>query len=230
MPSPSDPLGLILFDFDGTLCDSAATISRILRQSCDRLGIEVPSAEVIRGHIGQGMMHLAMHYTKGDAARAQDLFTTYRKIAAAELKDTSRPKDPLFAGADQILQRLSAAGWLVGIVTNKSRLGLDSLLAYHGLDTILDVSTTIDEFAGKPAPDMIIGAMDRLGVAPQHTLLVGDTEVDAGAAKNAKVEFIGVSWGYHEVSALHAAGARAILESYDGLPALLEDWWQEVVK
>ena len=229
MPSLSDPLGLILFDFDGTLCDSAATISSTLARSCAQLGIDAPPADAMRSNIGHGLMQLALAYTDGDEVMAEKLFTTYRKIAKEDLQKADKEKDPLFDGVPQMLAKLHDQGWLLGVVTNKSRHGLDNLLLHHKIDGFFDVTATIDEYQGKPSPDMVNGALNKLGVEARHGVLVGDTEIDAGAAQNAGVRFLGVSWGYHDVARLRAAGASDIIPSFDDLPAMLAGWWQEQV-
>lgn len=229
MPSLSDPLGLVLFDFDGTLCDSAATISSTLKRSCDALGISSPPEDAMRGNIGHGLMHLALAYTDGDAEKAEKLFTTYRQIAMEDLQKAELERDPLFEGAPKMLATLKEQGWLLGVVTNKSRHGLDNLLAHHQIDHFFDVTATIDEYQGKPAPDMVNGALSAVGVDARHAVLVGDTEIDAGAALNASLRFLGVAWGYHTVERLNAAGAAEIIASFDDLPDMLDRWWQEQV-
>ncbi|MGB0465733.1 MAG: HAD family hydrolase, partial [Candidatus Puniceispirillaceae bacterium] len=55
-------LKLVLFDFDGTLCDSASTIVRLMKQAASDIDIELPSETVIRGNIGFGVDHVALEY------------------------------------------------------------------------------------------------------------------------------------------------------------------------
>jgi phosphoglycolate phosphatase len=87
---------------------------------------------------------------------------------------------------------------------------------------LLDIFLTADDCMVKPAPDMALEAMRQLGVDTENTLLVGDTEIDAGCAANAGIGFIGVSWGYHSPDLLRKGGAMAILESYAELPHLIQ--------
>ena len=69
---------------------------------------------------------------------------------------------------------------------------------------------------------MALAAMDRLGVDKANTLLVGDTEIDAGCAANAGIGFIGVSWGYHSPDILQQCGALTILQDFDSLPDIVD--------
>lgn len=215
------PLRLVLFDFDGTLCDSAATIIRLMKQACAACGLPVPEDSFIRGNIGHGVSHAALAYGDGDLEKAGQLADTYRSIARAEYLSGQPPLDPLFTGAAQVLSTLQSQGYLTGIITNKSRTGLDSLITRHGLDRHLDVTVSADDCAVKPAPDMAALAMRKTGVDVANTVLVGDTEIDAGCAANAGIAFVGVSWGYHDQDRLTAMGAVHILSTYEELPAIL---------
>ena len=215
------PLRLILFDFDGTLCDSAATIIRLIKQACAACDLPVPKDSFIRGNIGHGVSHAALSYADGNPEKASQLADTYRMIARDEYLGGQPPLDPLFAGAAEVLRTLQSQGYLTGIITNKSRTGLDSLITRHGLDKLVDVTISADDCAVKPAPDMAMLAMRQTGVDKANTILVGDTEIDAGCATNAGIAFIGVSWGYHSPDQLIHMGAAHILNTYDELAAVV---------
>ena len=215
------PLRLVLFDFDGTLCDSASTIIRLMKQACAVCDLPVPEDSFIRGNIGHGVSHAALAYADGDPEKASQLAETYRHIARNEYLGGKPPLDPLFAGAENILRTLQSEGYLTGIITNKSRTGLDSLITRHGLDQQADVTISADDCAVKPAPDMALLAMRQTGVDKVETILVGDTEIDAGCAANAGIAFIGVPWGYHSPDRLTDMGAVHILSTYAELPAVI---------
>ncbi len=215
------PLRLVLFDFDGTLCDSAATIIRLMKQACAACDLPVPEDSFIRGNIGHGVSHAALTYADGNPEKASQLADTYRMIARDEYLGGQPPLDPLFDGAAEVLRTLQSQGYLTGIITNKSRTGLDSLITRHGLDKLVDVTISADDCAVKPAPDMAMLAMRQTGVDKANTILVGDTEIDAGCAANAGIAFIGVSWGYHSPDRLTRMGAAHILSTYDELAAVV---------
>ena len=79
------PLRAALFDFDGTLCDSIATIIRLVQLACEEIGVPVPTTSTIRGNIGRGFENLAEDYTGGDDQLAAQLFQTYRQINSREI-------------------------------------------------------------------------------------------------------------------------------------------------
>lgn len=215
-------LRLALFDFDGTLCDSAATIIRTLQAAFEQYELTPPTDSDIRGQIGASLMPIVLGLIDNDEVLATKIFHTYREIYAkgTARKDIDAP--PLFTGARKALSELQAAGWLTAIITNKGRHGLDHGMHHNGLDGLVDGSICIDEVAAKPAPDMALEMIKRFGVEARNTILIGDTVIDAGCASNAHIAFVGVEWGYHEIAALRDAGAAEILTSFDGVPDILD--------
>tara|TARA_B100000989_G_C19375776_1_gene399383 strand:+ start:34 stop:711 length:678 start_codon:yes stop_codon:yes gene_type:complete len=210
-------LSLVLFDFDGTLCDSATTIVRQMRRACADIGMEAPAPELVRANIGLGVEHVAHLYTGNNPEKSAQLAVRYRALSAEEYMSSNAPLDSLYDGAGDALITLSDAGYLIGITTNKGRAGLTSLLERHELTSLLDVTVTPNETTAKPAPDMVIEAMRRVGVEKHRCVLVGDTRTDAGCARNAGIQFIAVSWGYNTPEILHAEGAVAVLSDFSDL-------------
>ena len=210
-------LRLALFDFDGTLTDSLATIQRITKDACKTAGAPIPDDAEIRANIGQGLLVSAISYAQGDTELGQVIFDEYRRQHRRELANPDGERDKLFDGAEECVRALAADGWLLGIVTNKGRHGLDTLLDGYGMIDLFDVRMTADDTVVKPAPDMALAALARTGAEAQHTYLIGDTLNDAHCAKGAGVHFIGVGWGYHDAGELTAAGAVHIARDFDDL-------------
>jgi len=214
-------LKLVLFDFDGTLCDSATTIVRLMQQAGSDIQIEMPSETVIRGNIGFGVDHVALEYANGDAEKAVAMAQRYRQLSRETYHQPDPPLDPLFDGAKDCLDQLAGAGYLLGVATNKSRAPLISLLDRHNITSLFDVIMTVDDVPAKPSGEMARQAMRRTGADSHNTLLVGDTIIDGGCAQDAGIGFIGVSWGYHPDDALVEMGALTIAGTFKGLPALI---------
>ena len=210
-------LRMALFDFDGTLCDSAASIIRLTQHACAVADVPAPEESAIRRNIGEGLLAAGVSYAGGDEAKAQIIFDAYRAQARVELADAAKPIDPLFDGAKEALIQMADDGWLIGIVTNKGRHGLQKMMARHEIDHLIDVSFTADDVAVKPAPDMAIAAINHFGVSAQNAVLVGDTINDALCAKGAKIAFIGTDWGYHGNDVLVANGAKSIAMNFPDL-------------
>ena len=210
-------LRIALFDFDGTLCDSAASIIRLTSHACHIANVPVPDEAQIRANIGEGLFAAGLDYASGNEAQAQIIFDEYRKEARREFTIKDRPVDPLFPGAKAALESLADAGWLLGIVTNKGRHGLGQMMERHDIARLIDVSFTADDVAVKPAPDMAIAAIDKYGIAPERAVFIGDTINDALCAKGAAIPFVGVGWGYHDNEVLRSHGAVHIADDFADL-------------
>ncbi len=107
----------------------------------------------------------------------------------------------------------------MGIVTGKSRRGVDAILALHDLASYFQVIKTADSSPSKPHPGMVREAMAELGADPADTVVIGDTSFDMEMARAAGARAIGFSWGYHPRAALVEAGAERTVDRYDDLPA-----------
>jgi phosphoglycolate phosphatase len=102
---------------------------------------------------------------------------------------------------------------------------LDKLIEAHSLERFFVTRQVADFHPSKPHPSMILQAMAEAGVTPEQTVMIGDTSFDMEMAAAAGVQAIGVSWGYHPVSALE--GARAVLDDFGDLPEVLSSVWSE---
>ena len=214
-------LRIALFDFDGTLADSVTSIIRNTQAACGEVGVSAPNEKLIRQNIGKGLMDAALDYAAGDEAMAQKIFDAYRATAHRELTSPSHQADKLFPGAQSALEALSQEGWLLGIVTNKGRFGLRAHLEIYGITELFDVTLTADDVPVKPAPDMALEALRRTGVALSRACLIGDTVNDARCAMNAKMDFVGVGWGYHADDVLQEEGACYIAPDFPDLVRFL---------
>jgi phosphoglycolate phosphatase len=95
------------------------------------------------------------------------------------------------------------------------------LVERHGWHRVFATIQTADDAPSKPDPGMILRAMAETGISPEATIMVGDTSFDMAMARGAGVRAIGVSWGYHPVSALEEAGAERIIHRFGALTDLL---------
>jgi phosphoglycolate phosphatase len=120
-----------------------------------------------------------------------------------------------------MLDALHERGHVLTVATGKSRRGLNDTLQRTELQGRFQGSRTADETAGKPHPRMLHELMAEFGVAPERTLMVGDTTHDLQMALNAGCASVGVSYGAHEPSAFEALGPLAVVHSVAELQAWL---------
>ena len=192
---------LIVFDWDGTLIDSEAHIVNCMRAAIQDLALPARTHDEMRNVIGLGLQEaLATLYPDGDHGTYQDLVDRYRHYF---LVQDNTPSE-LFEGVETLLSALNERGHYLAIATGKGRQGLEQALDETGLRDYFHYSRCADESRSKPHPQMLEEIMDRLGVEPHATLMVGDTEYDLQMANNAGAAALAVSYGVHEKSRLLA--------------------------
>ncbi len=210
---------LIAFDWDGTLFDSTAIIVRCIQEAVRDVGGTVPSPQDAAYVIGMGLMQALAHAAPDvPQDRYPRLGERYRFHYMRHQDDLS-----LFEGVLPLLDALRARGHLLAVATGKSRRGLDEVLHTVALQGRFDASRTADETAGKPHPLMLQELMAEFDVAPERTLMIGDTTHDLQMALNAGCASVGVSYGAHAPDAFEALGPRAVVHSVAELQRWLQD-------
>lgn len=211
---------LIIFDWDGTLMDSAARIVNCMTAAFLEQELNPPPPERMRAQIGLGLEE-AMRALCPDAApdiRAR-LMDGYR---ARFLGDDPTPT-PLFAQAEEVVRALHGQGRLLAVATGKSRRGLDRALAQSGLAPFFHATRCADETLSKPNPRMLFELLDELGTRADAALMVGDTEFDLLMAKSAGMPALGVSYGVHDSEQLLACEPLGLIHEIGELPAWLAE-------
>jgi len=207
---------LIVFDWDGTLFDSTALITRCIQAAAADLGLPVPSDERAAYVIGLGLREALQHAVPElTPDRYPELGKRYQHHYFARQHELT-----LFPGTLDMLQALKARNHWLGVATGKSRRGLDEALAAVELRGLFDGTRTADETAGKPNPLMLEQLMREFGADPERTLMIGDTTHDLQLAANAGTASLGVSYGAHEPEAFAALGPLHVAHS----TADLRDW------
>jgi phosphoglycolate phosphatase len=211
---------LIIFDVDGTLVDSQATIVACARQAFSAEGLHPPSAEAVRRTVGLSLTEaMAVLLGREDPVLAARIAQGYRD-AFLEYRLTSAYQEPMFPGARAILERLRELDVAMGVATGKAMRGLRQVIERHALEGFFLTLQTADLHPSKPHPAMVRAAMAEAGAAPGETVMVGDTTFDILMARAAGAGGIGVSWGNHPADELEAAGAVAVLDSFADLEPL----------
>lgn len=208
---------LIVFDWDGTLYDSTAMIARCIQSACADLGLPVPSVQDASYVIGMGLNEAMQHAAPGlPAERYPELGARYRHHYAVRQNDLS-----LFEGTLPMLHALKERQHLLGIATGKTRRGLDDVLHTVQLKGLFDATRTADETRSKPHPQMLQELMAEVGIAPERTLMIGDTTHDLQMAQLAGVPRVGVSYGAHEPASFASYTPLQVVHSMAELDAWL---------
>lgn len=212
---------LAIFDCDGTLVDSGATIHSALATAFGQHGLDCPPHEESRKVIGLSLTEAMAVLAPG--ADHESLSQTY-KDAFQAMRAAGQVEEPLYQGIVELLDALESDGWLLGVATGKSDRGLRHCLESHGLARRFLTLQTADRHPSKPHPAMALAAMAEAGAEPGSTVFVGDTAWDMGCARGAGVGAIGAGWGYHEEGELVAGGAHWVADRPATVVQLAKEW------
>lgn len=214
---------LAVFDCDGTLVDSQANILAAMKECFANNRLDAPEDHATRRIVGLSLKEaMAALLPEGDSDLHAKLANDYKSCFQRLRSDSALVHEPLYPGALDTLERLEAAGWVLGMATGKSDRGLTHALAHHGIAKRFVTLQTADRHPSKPHPSMLRQAMRDAGAEADATLMIGDTVFDMAMAMNAGVHPIGVDWGYHDAEELSGAGARIVADDYAALAAYIE--------
>lgn len=207
---------LIVFDWDGTIIDSASTIAECIREAARDMKLPVPSVEQASHVIGLGLHDsLRMAVPELQAHQYPEFVAHYRRHFLA-----GEDSMGLFPGMKELLSRFSASHSLA-IATGKSRRGLDRALAATGLGPYFAASRCADETHPKPHPAMLLELMDELGFSRNQILMIGDTTHDLEMARAAEVDSLAVTYGAHPEQGLRSCNPTGCVSSVRDLQAWL---------
>ena len=201
---------LAIFDCDGTLVDSGATIHAALAASFEQNGLATPSVQACRRIIGLSLNEAMAVLMPGLSFEQHAALSEDYKRAFWELRAAGEVEEPLFDGVLELLDALEEDGWLLAVATGKSDRGLKHCLESHGIHARFVSLQTGDRHPSKPHPSMVEQAIADAGAAAETSIVVGDTSFDMAMAVNAGARGIGAGWGYHAAEELIEAGAVAV--------------------
>jgi phosphoglycolate phosphatase len=207
MPKQFD---LLIFDWDGTLMDSAGVIVDSIQRACEDIGLAAPSERASRQIIGLGLVQALQTLLPDLPADAYPrLVERYRHHYLGRDAEL-----PLFAGVASGIRELHASGFTLAVATGKSQVGLERALAVSGLGEWFAATRCADQTHSKPHPAMVLELIDELDADPARTLVIGDTSHDLLMAANAGVASLGVTYGAHEAGDLHPHAPLALRDSF----------------
>lgn len=219
---------LILFDVDGTLMDSQHMICAAMELAYRGQGLACPPADAVRAIIGLSLANAMRQLAAGRDHPIDGLVAGY-KAAFSTMRQDGSWKAPLYPGARAAIDSLRLRDDVVlGVATGKSRRGVAAMVETHGLEGVFITIQTADTAPSKPHPGMVLDAMRETGIAPEDTVVIGDTVFDMEMAKNAGASALGVAWGYHPVADLHGAGAVSVIDDFAALDPALAALWLSV--
>ncbi|MFD2262582.1 phosphoglycolate phosphatase [Lacibacterium aquatile] len=210
----------IAFDLDGTLVETAPDLIGAVNAVLIAEGLSPLAYDQSRPFISRGarwLLHwgLEMAGEQEAAARTSAIFNRFISHYSAHIADQSLP----FPGVLDALKTLKAAGAKLVVCTNKPTDLSRSLLTELGMIGLFDGVVGIDAVtAAKPNAAHLIEAVEAVGGDLPHAIMIGDSDVDAAAARAAGTPLILVDFGYTEIPAAELA-PDVLLHHFDELIA-----------
>lgn len=185
---------VIIFDFDGTLCDTRSNIIVAFRATMERLGLEMRDEATCGATIGLTLRDgFKSMYPMLDDAAIDNCVDTYRQIFA-ERREELMPE--LFPGVKETLEELHKRGHRMTIASSRLTDSLMIFMRHHNIDQYFEYVVGSDSVTNhKPHPEPALKTLAKLNIEPSEAIMVGDMPVDIVMAHNAGIKAIGVSFG-----------------------------------
>jgi len=200
---------LIVFDWDGTLFDSAAVITDCIQQAARDMALPVPDRRTASHVIGLGLHESLRHALPELRQENYAEFLALYRGYFLEREDTLS----LFPGVPELLSELKQRGYQLAVATGKPRRGLDRALQASGIGPLFAASRCGDETHPKPHPAMLLELLAKLQLGAPQMLMIGDTSHDLVMAASAGVDAVAVTYGAHPEDSLRAFAPRACVSS-----------------
>lgn len=209
----------ILFDFDGTLVDSAPGIVKTMQQTFLRMGVAVPSDDDMRATIGlpldkalQMLAALSDDDTRTATRTYRNIFHTYEVSHIMN-----------FPHVVSTLRKIQSLGIRMAIATSRESTSLKLITDRRGLSSFFETAITgADGYKPKPAPDMVLALLERMNIRSDETLVVGDTTFDINMGNAAGCRTVAVTYGYHSKEQLKSAKPTFTIDSLEELIEIIK--------
>jgi len=212
---------IILFDFDGTICDTGLGIMNCAKYAIEEAGFEVRDYASLRRFVGPPLLQVLMEYTGADEKTAKGMLEKYRE----RYHGPGLLENEIYPGMKDMLFRLRGAGKRLAVASAKPTVFVEKILRQHGVDGCFEVllGATLDNSRTTKIAIME-ETLRLLGITEadkEHTVMVGDRFYDVEGARHFGLDCIGVSYGYEQPGELKAAGARWIAADVPELEKIL---------
>lgn len=186
-------LKAVIFDFDYTLGDSTNGIVLSINYALEKLGYVSPDIADIKKTIGLSLTETCFELTSN---RNSDEAEQFRRLFQEKADRVMVANTELYAGVEEILQKLRAKGYKTAIVTTKFHYRMEQILSKFNANELIDIIVGAEDVkTEKPDPEGLLWTIEHLGIRKDEVLYVGDSLVDAKTAENAKVPFAAVLTG-----------------------------------
>ncbi|MEO5713660.1 MAG: HAD-IA family hydrolase [Luteolibacter sp.] len=211
----------LIFDLDGTLVDSLLGIAASLNHALAEAGLPTHPLEAVRGFVGNGARILITRAAPKDADEAllDRLENSFKADYDVTWPDGTFPYDAI----TWLLETLQAKGNPLAVLSNKPHPFTSTIVTQ--VFPSIDFKVVLGQLPGiphKPDPAGALEIANLFGLLPEECTVIGDSTMDLETARNAGMEAIAVTWGFHDRERLIAAGAEQLADNPAALLAMLD--------
>lgn len=215
---------MVLIDVDGTLVDSVPDLAYCVDEMMKRLGRPTRGEAEVRNWVGNGVERLVRRALTGtlDGEPSDDDFAAAYPIFLELYADNTSKRSHLYPGVREGLEYLKSRGYPLGCVTNKAARFTIPLLKDLGIHDAFGIVVSGDSLpVKKPDPGPLLHAARHFGVAPEDSLMLGDSRSDVIAARAARFQIVCMSYGYNHGEDIRGYSPDAVIDSMAELPKLI---------
>jgi phosphoglycolate phosphatase len=210
----------IFFDLDGTLVDSAKDLSYAIDVMASAIHIDKPGLENIKKWIGNGTVKLverSLTYSKGNKFTKQELNRAFELFSSA-YRNCVGEYSTLFAATKDLLVKLLSKNIQLACITNKPLEFTEFLLQQNMISQFFTVICAGDNVKlRKPDAWPLLHAAKQMNVNISDCLMIGDSEHDIAAARNAGCDVCAVSYGYNHGNNIQSSNPDGLIDSFKEL-------------
>ena len=196
----------VIFDLDGTLIDSNQAIYLSFQHAYEKLGLLTPSFEEVKRVVGYGLRNTFRDLLGEE--RAPEALRLFRQ----KYEEVYRQNTHLLPGTRKILKTLDARGIKLAVATNKLGRFSRDIFRHYGMDQLFTAIVGDEDVSqNKPHPEILLYAIEKMGLAKEEIILVGDSLIDIQTGKNAGLRVFVVPTGVQTKEELEKARPTAVL-------------------
>ena len=202
---------LAIFDLDGTLINSVEDLANAVNHGLQELHFPVHPVEAYYHFVGNGVPKLCERALPPDVKdQADALLKRFNPYYTMHCLDCTKPYPGIFSA----LERLRDAGIQLAVATNKTQDFAEKIVSHIFGEKQFDcIQGGNARRPKKPSPEILLEIMQQCGTAPEHTVMIGDSDVDILTARNAGIDAVGCIWGFRGEEELREAGAKILAAS-----------------
>lgn len=207
----------VVFDFDGTLCDTGVGVKKSAKYALDAFGIKAPEWEELDFFIGPPLLVTFQERFNQSVTDAEKLVKKYRE----RYTNIGLYESEFYNGIPQLIKDLKSQGFKLGIASSKPINYIEELLIKADLQTYFDYISAVSFNADCESKQSILErCLNELGVEPNDAIMVGDRFYDMDGARGAGVDSVGVLWGFGSKFELIESGATYVVDKIQDIESI----------